>query len=595
MNFPASYWEGDLEFAGSGKLYLAGSPAGGSSPLLVQINPANGSGTRIGETQEINGLAFTDGVLFGITQDVIFTLNPTTTTTGYLVASFYDVLSTGSRAVGASSPWRPLPKVSDDHSNSISQATKVGVDSRTAGKIETTADNDFFRFEVGTAGTLTVYTTGSTDTYGYLLNSKGIELAHNDDTSATNRNFRITRSVSPGTYFARARHFSSGGTGSYTLAAEFSAANNKAQRAVLLLHGMNSAPDTWNPLVSNRWSGKCQDIYDGVVRNPISAPPRDTLGAVCYRLRFGRYDRTGLTGLEKRRCTSSSSDGTYGCKGDFTDIYSTGNDLGVEVFAAVRAILRRLGSDTQMVVLGHSRGGLAARAFLQRPASSAERNAVVGLVTTGTPHSGSPLGRIYAYLKTYCLDTNGKQINSTNRAGKPQTQWSACKDDWEAVSDLEFKVLGANLYVGKPTINLVAPNSLQIKALNAPSSLRNLPAGINVVQLRYAGQYMGHLGYIGFSPVVGLGYSVWDHGGGQGWNQFSTRSRNYALCGNATTCSKTENDPAFDGDGIVPKDWQSIPGLGTSKIISWPGGIYHKNETKQVAHIGTALGYVKWR
>ena len=486
----------------------------------------------------------------------------------------------------------------DDHGNARDTATKIGVDSRTAGRINFAGDNDFFRVQVGTAGTLTLYTTGSTDTYGYLLNAQGGELARNDDASPTNKNFRIKRSVAPGTYFVRARHALSSGTGAYTLAAEFTAANGKAQRAVLLLHGMNSVPGTWNRLVDERWSGTCEDIHAGVV-TPKPAPAQDSLGAVCYRLKFGRYDRTGFTGLENRRCPTTEKEG---CKGDFTAIYSADQeDLGVEVFSAVRAILWRLGSDTQVVVLGHSRGGLAARTFLQRSATSAERKAVVGLVTTGTPHKGSPLGRIYAYLKTYCLDSDGKRINSGNRAGKPTAVWSACEDDWEAVDDLELSVPDANLYVGKPTVAFLAPGSSQIQTLNAPGSLANLPSGLSVVQLRYVGQYLGHLGV----TAEVLGYSVWPRSGGQYWDQFSMRSRDYALCGGVTipgSCAFTEDTLAFNGDGIVPRDWQGIPGLAdvpglaAQVLITVPGGIFHKDETGRVLNIATALGRVEaWK
>jgi pimeloyl-ACP methyl ester carboxylesterase len=488
---------------------------------------------------------------------------------------------------------------SDDHSNSISQATKIGVDSRTAGKIDYTGDNDYFRLQVGTAGTLTVYTLGTTDTYGYLLNSQGMELARNDDTSATNLNFRITRSLSPGTYYVRARHFSSSRTGAYTLAANFIAANGKAQRAVLLLHGMNSAPDTWNTLVSNRWSGKCADIYGGVAPAPSAEQPRDGLGAVCYRLRFGRYDTTGFTGLENRRCSGATS----GCKGDFTAIYSTGNDLGVEVFAAVRAILWRLGSDTQVVLLGHSRGGLAARAFLQRPVSSAERRAVVGLVTTGTPHRGSPLGRIYPYLRDNCLyptgNPNGKRINLSNcPAGKSWAECYACEDDWEAV-DWLMKDRAAGFFSKDPldlrkrTIDFLATDSEQIRNLNKATALTNLPPRLSVVQLRYADQYLGHL-----HPT----YSAWDGFGADPFPQFSKRSRNYALCNNASTCNLTEKNSQFYGDGIVPRDWQGIPGLGNVPglaarvLITISGGIYHINEPKQVQNIATALSRVEaWK
>ncbi len=517
------------------------------------------------------------------------------------IVGFYDGYDGSSSAKDDDRPVRlvrggqALPF--DDHGNAPGTATPIGVDSRTSGRINYLGDNDFFSLQVGTAGTLTLSTTGSTDTYGYLLNAQGRERDRNDDSSATNKNFRIRWEVSPGTYYVRVRHSSPNGTGAYTLVADFSATNGKAQRAVLLLHGMNSAPDTWNTLVTERWSGRCEDIYAGLV-TPNPARAQDSLGAVCYRLRFGRYDKTGSTGLENRRCPTTEA---TGCKGDFTAIYSAGQeDLGVEVFSAVRAILWRLGSDAQVVLLGHSRGGLAARTFLQRSATSAERKAAVGLVTTGTPHRGSPLGRIYTYLKTYCLDANGKRINSGNRAGQPKAVWSACEDDWEAVVDLEFNVPGAKLYLGKPTIDFLAPGSGQIKALNATDSLANLPGGLSVVQLRYAGQYLGHLGD---------GYSAWERPGGQLFNQFSLRSRDYALCGKVTipgSCAYDEDSPTFNGDGLVPRDWQGIPGL-----MGVPGlaaretitktrpnyeGIYHIEETKQVANINEVLGYVEaWK
>src|SRR5439155_247663 len=98
-------------------------------------------------------------------------------------------------------------------------ATSVGTTSTTSGRINFAGDNDYFRVQVGSAGHLTVYTTGSTDTYGYLLDSNGNTLASNDDT--TGLNFQIDRDVSPGTYYVRVRHYSSTGTGDYVLEVRF--------------------------------------------------------------------------------------------------------------------------------------------------------------------------------------------------------------------------------------------------------------------------------------------------------------------------------------------------------------------------------------
>ena len=88
--------------------------------------------------------------------------------------------------------------VSDDHGDSISYASVAEVPSDTAGVLST-GDHDYFRLTVGGPGTLTVYTSGSMDTYGNLYNSYGRNLGSNDD-SGVDRNFRIERQVAGGVY-----------------------------------------------------------------------------------------------------------------------------------------------------------------------------------------------------------------------------------------------------------------------------------------------------------------------------------------------------------------------------------------------------------
>ena len=63
------------------------------------------------------------------------------------------------------------------------------------------------------SGTLTVYTTGSTDTYGFIFDSSGNVLAENDD-GGEGWNFRVSASVSAGTYYIQVGGFE---TGDYTL------------------------------------------------------------------------------------------------------------------------------------------------------------------------------------------------------------------------------------------------------------------------------------------------------------------------------------------------------------------------------------------
>lgn len=105
----------------------------------------------------------------------------------------------------------------DEHGNSISSATSVGSNANVAGTINCPRDEDFFRLTVGTATTLTIQTTGNTDTYGHLLNTTGNQLAYDDD-SGDGYNFAFSQAVEPGAYYVRVRHYSqSSGTGSYTL------------------------------------------------------------------------------------------------------------------------------------------------------------------------------------------------------------------------------------------------------------------------------------------------------------------------------------------------------------------------------------------
>ena len=103
----------------------------------------------------------------------------------------------------------------DDHGDSRSSATRVSLPSTTAGRIETGSDEDYFRFEVSSRGTVQLETTGGTDTTGTLYDSAGTRLAYNDD-SGTGNNFRISRTLSAGTYYVAVGSYRTR-TGAYTL------------------------------------------------------------------------------------------------------------------------------------------------------------------------------------------------------------------------------------------------------------------------------------------------------------------------------------------------------------------------------------------
>ncbi|WP_419164545.1 leishmanolysin-related zinc metalloendopeptidase [Candidatus Palauibacter sp.] len=103
----------------------------------------------------------------------------------------------------------------DDHGNSIETATTVAIGDTVPGVL-TTEDEDFFEITVPRHRfPLRAFTQGNTDTYGYLLDHDGSEIASDDD-SGEGRNFHITRELDAGTYYLRVRGYF-GATGSYSL------------------------------------------------------------------------------------------------------------------------------------------------------------------------------------------------------------------------------------------------------------------------------------------------------------------------------------------------------------------------------------------
>ena len=143
----------------------------------------------------------------------------------------------------------------DDHGNTLSSATWITLSYKTgkASGFLTAGDYDYFRIPIPLSGTLTVYTTGNTDTYGYLLSSGGTKLrVKDDDESNSSLNFRISQSLPAGTYYVAVRHRDfSNGTGNYTLNVQFDRSNSGSVKDD---HG-NDCPHATNiPLVNGSGS-----------------------------------------------------------------------------------------------------------------------------------------------------------------------------------------------------------------------------------------------------------------------------------------------------------------------------------------------------
>jgi uncharacterized repeat protein (TIGR01451 family) len=318
--------------------------------------------------------------------------------------------------------------------------------------------------------------------------------------------------------------------------------NFEPKKVVLLLHGMNSEPSTWKDFVSKYFNENCPEIFGGALLGATSIP--NAQGTLCYAVRFGVHDISGDPGLPDvfDGATSAKDWGIkeFGpalLKGDF----STFDDLGNEVKDAVQRILE-VHPGVNIVLVGHSRGGLAARAFLQNYKDTVEAQPIVGLLTTGSPHKGSKLGRIYSYLKQHPRESCNNQ---------------ACLDDWQVVGFLLGEsrgdaipaiLLGFQIDIRRPTIQYLDPGSNEINALNRGV----LPiAGISYGQIRYNGVDLGILERLLLSTSA-IEYSVFD--------RILKKDICDQLSVNATKSILQGQTPRqLSGDGIVPFDSQAYP------------------------------------
>ena len=126
----------------------------------------------------------------------------------------------------------------DDHGDTRGTATTVELNRSISGDLEREGDIDYFRFETRSAGTITAFTTGDTDTLGTLHNDSGNlqnnlgnVVATNDD-SGSSRNFLITRDLNPGTYYIAVSDFLNKETGPYSIRVDFTTTTKLPDLAV---------------------------------------------------------------------------------------------------------------------------------------------------------------------------------------------------------------------------------------------------------------------------------------------------------------------------------------------------------------------------
>ena len=118
-------------------------------------------------------------------------------------------------------PTTTTTSTADEYGNSCAAAAEVAVNTSLSGRIDYAGDYDYFKIVLPSAGTLNVNTTGPIDTYGYLINDSCANIETDDD-DGEGYNFLIVRAVTAGNYYVAVRHYSSTGTGAYTLNVSFS-------------------------------------------------------------------------------------------------------------------------------------------------------------------------------------------------------------------------------------------------------------------------------------------------------------------------------------------------------------------------------------
>ncbi len=338
-------------------------------------------------------------------------------------------------------------------------------------------------------------------------------------------------------------------------------------KATLWLHGLASDSSTWKAIIDDDsfYAGKCQTLtwQESITTLPEFNDRKES----CFSLDFGGFDRygnLGPTGLDGKICELA-----IGCNGD----YSHFNSLGKEVEEAIGQIVDQFGIDTEVVLIGHSRGGLAARAYIQNLDSKFKEH-VKALITTGTPHQGSPLGRFFTYMEERCT---------------PKTQFrqdgSVCEDSWEVIEMLagERKYWGIQLgeYVMDlmaPSVGFLSPESEDISSLN--SSVWGLD-GVSLAELTYSGTRFGILDtdvkYVGV-------YDLYDYGAPFKGDHPHPSTLRYVENG--------ETRDSLVGDGIVPLASQKLSLLleqyGQTVDFSSnnnSSNIVHIDETRQVTDI----------
>lgn len=177
--------------------------------------------------------------------------------------------------------------------------------------------------------------------------------------------------------------------------------DKSAKTSYLFLHGLMSNASTWDVVTERLFNGNCPVVENG-------AELKDLSKSRCFRYNF--IDR-----VDDDHNTWTQGDG------------ATYVQLGQEVGSIVE-VIKKATQSSSIIIVGHSRGGLAARAYLQ---SIENPDIKFGLLTIGTPHSGSPFGRIKGWFESEGMNVDHIKLENLKFLMSPSVGYLSSSFDGE--------------------------------------------------------------------------------------------------------------------------------------------------------------------
>ena len=201
---------------------------------------------------------------------------------------------------------KPMVEFSgDDHGNNRKAATGIDLSSTTIGIIELGGDVDLFRIEHKVPMTILVWSGGSTDLYGEILDGAGNVLASDTDGRDSN-NFKIKIPVLPKVTYVRVKHNKPAGTGEYSLMVESSEQYDKSADELVLNKTQAYFHQGHIVYVANKTGAESFNVQrvrvdvvsiDLDLKRFITIYVNDSLlinPSLCYVPSYGRYENLGV-------------------------------------------------------------------------------------------------------------------------------------------------------------------------------------------------------------------------------------------------------------------------------------------------------------